>query len=124
MSNTQRKWATIEKEAYAVVFCIEKLRAYLFGSQFHVYTNQKPLLSLYTKALNNTKIQRWGIFLAEFGAAISYRSGRHNIRADVLSRIKHTANNNVAVIDTEDIFDPKLMTNDDDITDILPVLTD
>ena len=124
LSNTQRKWATIEKEAYAVVFCIEKLRAYLFGSQFHVYTDHKPLLSLFTKALNNTKIQRWGILLAEFGATISYRSGRHNIRADMLSRIKHTANNNVAVIDTEDIFDPELMTNDDDITDILPLLHD
>ena len=124
LSNTQRKWATIEKEAYAVVFCIEKLRVYKFGSQFHVYTDHKPLLSVFTKALNNTKIQRWGILLAEFGATISYRSGRHNIRADMLSRIKHTANDNVAVIDTEDIFDPELMTNDDDITDILPLFHD
>ena len=124
LSNTRRKWATIEKETYAVVFCIEKLRAYLLGSQFHVYIDHKPLLSLYTKALNNTKIQRWGILLAEFGATISYRSGRHNVRADMLSRIKHTANSNVAVIDPEDIFDPELMTNDDDITDILPLLRD
>ena len=132
LSNTHRKWATIEKEAYvfcieklrAYVFCIEKLRAYLFGSQFHVYTDHKPLLSMLTKALNNTKIQRWGILLAEFGATISYRSGRHNIRADMLSRLKYSANNNVAVIDTEDIFDPELMTNDDDITDILPLLHD
>ena len=87
LSNTQRKWATIEKEAYAVVMCIEKLRAHLFVSQFHVYTDHKPLLSLFTKALDNTKIQRWGIFLAGFGETISYRCGRHNIRADMFNKI-------------------------------------
>ena len=32
LSETQRKWATIEQEAYAVVYCLLKLRPYLFGS--------------------------------------------------------------------------------------------
>ncbi len=50
--------------------------------------DNKPLTSLFTKEMNNTKIQRWQVPLAEYDAKIGYRKGKHNIRADMLSRIK------------------------------------
>ena len=100
LTRTQQRWATIEKEAYAVVYAITKLRPYLYGASFHVYTDHKPLTSLFTKQMVNTKIQRWAILLAEYGATISYRKGKHNIRADMLSRIPAE----VAVIDVEEPF--------------------
>ena len=87
LSTTQRRWATIEKEAYAVVYALQKLRPYLYGADFVVYTDHKPLLCLFSKSLNNTKIQRWAILLAEYGATIKYRPGSNNIRADMLSRL-------------------------------------
>ena len=37
----------------------------LYGAQFTVYTDHKPLTCLFTK---DTKIQRWEGLLAEFGA--------------------------------------------------------
>ena len=52
-----------------------------------VYTDHKPLLSLFTKEMVNTRIQRWAVLLAEYGAKILYRKGKNNIRADMLSRI-------------------------------------
>ena len=58
LSSVQRRWATIEKEAYAVVYAISKLRPYLYGADFTVYTDHKPLTSLFTKEMQNTKIQR------------------------------------------------------------------
>ena len=88
LSSTQQRWATIEKEAYAVIYAITKLRPYLYGAKFHVYTDHKPLTSLFTKQMVNTKIQRWAILLAEYGATISYRKGSNNIRADMLSQNK------------------------------------
>ncbi|RUM47864.1 MAG: hypothetical protein DSY80_00495, partial [Desulfocapsa sp.] len=88
LTSTQRKWATIEKEAYAVGYALNKLRCYLLGAEFVVYTDHKPLLSLFTKEMRNTKIQRWGILFAEFGVKIRFRPGRNNVRADMLSRIK------------------------------------
>ena len=97
LSKTQRRWATIEKEAYAVVYALQKLRPYLFGAEFVVFTDHKPLLCLFSKSLNNTKIQRWAILLAEYGATIRYRPGSSNIRADMLSRIAPAS---VALIDT------------------------
>ena len=87
LSTTQRRWATIEKEAYAIVYALQKLRPYLYGANFVVYTDHKPLLCLFAKILNNTKIQRWAILLAEYGATIKYRPGSNNIRADMLSRL-------------------------------------
>jgi hypothetical protein len=91
LSPTQRRWATIEKEAYAVVYALTKLRTYLFGAEFTVYTDHKPLKSLFTKEMVNTKIQRWAVLLAEYGAKIEYRRGKNNIRADMLSRISSEA---------------------------------
>lgn len=87
----QRRWATIEKEAYAVVYALQKLRPYLLGAEFTVYTDHKPLKSLFSKQMNNTKIQRWAVLLAEYGAKIEYREGRNNVRADMLSRITSSA---------------------------------
>ena len=87
LNPVQRRWATIEKEAFAVVYALQKLRPYLLGAEFTVYTDHKPLKSLFTKEMANTKIQRWAVLLAEYGAKIEYRQGRNNIRADLLSRI-------------------------------------
>ena len=113
LSGTQRRWATIEKEAFSVVYCLQKLRPYLLGAEFVVYTDHKPLLSLFTKSMNNTKIQRWSVLLAEYGARIKYREGKNNIRADMLSRIQSDDNDTedcqITTIDTDDWFDTDIL---------------
>ena len=42
---------------------------------------------LFQNEMANTKIQRWAVIIAEFGADIQYREGKNNIRADMLSRL-------------------------------------
>ena len=88
LSGAALKWPTVVKEAYAVIFALNKLRPYLFSSKFTIYTDHKPLKSLFLSEVKNTKIQRWAVLLAEYGAPIEYRQGPHNIRADMLSRIR------------------------------------
>ena len=88
LPDVQRRWATIEKEAYAVIYALQKLRPYLLGADFIVYTDHKPLKSLFAKSMNNTKIQRWAILLAEYGAHIEYIKGKNNVKADALSRLE------------------------------------
>ena len=34
---TQKRWATIEKEAYVIVYCLQKLRPYLWGGGGQIY---------------------------------------------------------------------------------------
>ena len=128
LSPTQRNWPCIERECYSVIFSITKLRPYLYGASFEVLTDHKPLLSLFTKEMNNTKIQRWGVLLAEYGASIKYRKGKNNIRADMLSRLRNegdecTECEDIAIIDTEEYVDPQAFM-EDDIADTLPLIHD
>ena len=103
LAGAQLNWATIEKEAYAVVHALTKLRPYLYGAEFVIYTDHKPLKSLFLSEVKNTKIQRWAVLIAEYGAPIEYRKGAHNIRADMLSRIRGPTPE-VSAIDTTDVW--------------------
>ena len=121
LSSVQRRWATIEKEAYAVVYDISKLRPYLYGADFTVYTNHKPLTSLFTKEMLNTKIQRWAVLLSEYGVTIQNRKGKNNIPVDMLSRIPPETGINT--IDCDDWLDPTAIP-EQDTADVLQLLYD
>ena len=121
LSSVQRRWATIEKEAYAVVYAISKLRPYLYGADFTVYTDHKPLTSLFTKEMQSTKIQRWAVLLSEYGATIQYPKGKNNIRADMLSHIHPETG--IHTIDCDDWVDPTAIP-EQDTADVLPLVYD
>lgn len=87
LSGAQLSWPTIEKEAFGIVYALKKFHAYLWGAEFEIHTDHKPLRSLFRSEIKNTKLQRWAIQISEYGAPILYHPGRLNIRADTLSRI-------------------------------------
>ena len=86
LNDIQRRWSTIEQEAFAIISAVTKLRPYLYGAEFTIFTDHKPLLSLFDKKILNAKLQRWALTLSEYGATIKYHAGKNNIRADFLSR--------------------------------------
>ena len=43
LSTSQRRWSTVEHEGYAIVYAITKLRPYLYGARFVIYTDHRPL---------------------------------------------------------------------------------
>ena len=88
LDSTQAKWSTVVKEAYAIVYALQKLRPYLWGSRFEIITDHKPLKSLFCQGIASSKIQRWAVQISEFNAPIRYKCGRDNARADMLSRAK------------------------------------
>ena len=78
--------------------------------------------------MNNTKIQRWGVLLAEYGASIKHRKGKNNIRADMLSRLRNEGDvfkdcEDIAIIDTEEYVYPQAFM-EEDIADTLPLFHD
>ena len=87
LSGTQLSWPTIEKEAFGVVYALKKLHPYLWGASFEIHTDHKPLKSLFSAEIRNTKLQRWAIQISQYGCPIFYHPGKLNIRADMLSRI-------------------------------------
>ena len=71
------------------------------GTSFTVYTDHKPLRSLFTSEMKNTRIQRWAIILSEYGSNIDYKTGKTNVSADMLSRIAGTTQEDeILVLDT------------------------
>ena len=92
LTKGQSKWCVLERECYAIVYAIGKLRHYLFGADFTVYTDHLPLRSLFTAEMKNARVQRWAILLSEYGCSFQYTKGSQNIRADMLSRLNTKAN--------------------------------
>ena len=115
LGGAQLKWATIEKEGYAVIYALQKLRHYLYGAKFRIFTDHRPLLSMFSgrNVIKNQRVQRWALLLSEFQATIEYRPGKINERADFLSRIhQKTEETDIAIIDAEDWVDPDALPED------------
>ena len=65
---------------------------YLFGQNFTIVTDHKPLLGLLEEKLAvptmaAARIQRWAMFLAAYQYQLIYRPGAQNGNADALSRL-------------------------------------
>jgi len=88
LSDTQTRWSTIEKEAYAIHYSLQKLHHYLHSATFTIYTDHKPLQYLLNSPMQNRKIQSWALSIAGYNCKIEYLQGKSNVCADLLSRSK------------------------------------
>ena len=86
LTPTQERWSASERECYAIVRAVNRFRQYLLGSEFTLYTDHKPLSSLFIASMKNTRIQRWATTLSEYDIKIEHKPGGQ-MRADFLSRI-------------------------------------
>ena len=58
MSETEKKYAQIKKEALAVTWACERFQNYLLGLHFHIETDHKPFVPLLsTKPLDQLPIR-------------------------------------------------------------------
>lgn len=44
LTETQRNWAAIEKEAYAVIWALNKLKIWILGHHVAIFTDHNPLI--------------------------------------------------------------------------------
>ena len=67
----------------------DTFKEYLHGtSAFEVFTDNNSLTYVLTSAKLDAIAQRWITALALYNFEIYYKSGKHNVDADSLSRIK------------------------------------
>ena len=89
LTNTETRYAQIEKEALATKWACEGFKDFLVGKCFHVETDHKPLVPLFgSKNLSELppRIQHLRMQLMRFDFSISYVPGKDIIMADTLSR--------------------------------------
>ncbi len=87
LTETQQRWPAVTKEAYTIVHGLKKLRPYLQRAEFTIYTDHKPLRSLFSCEMKNSMLQRWAMQISQFAPKIECRKGAHNVHADMLSRV-------------------------------------
>ena len=86
LNDAQAKWSTTEKEAYAIVHAVKTFQHYLYGTNFTVVTDHRPLEYMMSKKEPSGRLARWSLFLQPFNLGITYRPGKSNQNADCLSR--------------------------------------
>ena len=89
MTPTEQRYAQIEKEALAFTWACERFATYLIGLRFHIKTDHKPLVPLFsTKRLDELpiRVQRFRLRMMRYDFSISYVEGKHLVTADSLSR--------------------------------------
>uniref|UniRef100_A0A151UHH6 Retrovirus-related Pol polyprotein from transposon 17.6 n=1 Tax=Cajanus cajan TaxID=3821 RepID=A0A151UHH6_CAJCA len=88
LNGAQLNYATTEKELLAIVYALEKFRAYyLIGSKVIVYTDHAAIKYLLTKAESKPRLICWVLLLQEFNFEIKDKKGSENLVVDHLSRL-------------------------------------
>lgn len=101
LTSTQQRWHVIEREAYAIVYALQKLHYYLNGAQFTIKTDHKLLKYLFKADWTNKKIQQWALKITGYNCTIEYLSGKDNTCADLLSRIPNQLEEESELQETE-----------------------
>ncbi|KAK7910413.1 hypothetical protein WMY93_015097 [Mugilogobius chulae] len=99
LSPAERKYSTVEREALACVWAVERWRTYLWGRHFVLRTDHQALTTLLTSKGSGRaglRIARWSARLLCFTYDVTYRPGHLNVTADCLSRLPLTVPNEAA----------------------------
>ena len=87
LNEAQRNYTTTEKELLAVVYALDKFRAYLVGADIVIFTDHSALKYLLTKQNAKARLIRWVLLVQEFNLQIKDKKGVENVVVDHLSRL-------------------------------------
>ena len=87
LTDVEPRYSQTEKEALGIVWACERLHPYLYGIQFELLTDHKPLEFIYSpKSKPCVQIERWVLRMQQYKYTVRWIPGKSNI-ADVLSRL-------------------------------------
>ncbi|KAL4008088.1 hypothetical protein ACER0C_001940 [Sarotherodon galilaeus] len=88
LTETEQRYAQIEKEMLAIVFGAECFHQYVYGREVNVESDHKPLEVIMKKPLSSApaRIQRLLMRLQKYQVQVQYKPGSEMYIADTLSR--------------------------------------
>ncbi|KAM9552819.1 uncharacterized protein ACWYII_034841 [Salvelinus alpinus] len=88
LTGAETRYAQIEKELLVSTYACERFHQYVYGRDFEVGTDHKPLVSIMSKPLNDCpmRIQRMLIRLQKYDVKMIYTPGKFMFAADTLSQ--------------------------------------
>ena len=92
LTDTESRYANIERELLAVVFGCERFHTYLYGKEFQIESDHKPLENMQNKNIAQapTRLQRMLLRLQRYDAQILYKPGKEMRIPDYLLRTQPT----------------------------------
>ena len=107
LTDTERRYAQIEKEALALTWACERFSEYVLGKQIQLETDHKPLVPILgNKSLDSLppQVLRFRLRLMKFQYTIKHVSGKELYTPDTLSRAPLSSQlENFEVMSAEDI---------------------
>ena len=92
LSVAEQNYAQVEREALGITFRVKRFNQYLYGHEFILVTDHRPLCKLFGHAdgvclVAAACMQRWTLILSAFSYKIEYIVGSANSCADCLSHL-------------------------------------
>ncbi|UYV70739.1 K02A2.6-like, partial [Cordylochernes scorpioides] len=92
LTEAERRYSQLEKEALSIIFGCEKFRQYLLGREFVLITDNRPLMHIFSPQkpipiCAASRIKRWSLKLSAFKYTVEFRKTDDNGNADAY-RIK------------------------------------
>ncbi len=92
LTETEKKYAQIEREALSIIDGVRKFHKYIYGRKFTLITDHKPLLAILgpkaaIPTLAALRMQRWALVLMAYNYDIEYRKSADHMNADAMSRL-------------------------------------
>ena len=92
LDNSEKNYASIDREALAIMFGVAKFERYLLGREFILQMDHRPLTRIFGNKeglpkVASSRLTRWALQLSNFNYKIEYIAGSENNLADSLSRL-------------------------------------
>ena len=92
LTSSEQNYAQMEKEALSLVYGIKKFHPYLYGREFQLLTDHKPLTTILgpktgIPSLAAATLQCWALILSAYKYQIQYKPTKAHGNADGLSRL-------------------------------------
>ncbi|KAL1131186.1 hypothetical protein AAG570_012422 [Ranatra chinensis] len=102
LTPAESRYSAIERELLGVVWAVEHFRPYVWGRQFRIKTDHKPLVWIEGLRETSARITRWKERLAPYAFQITHTKGRDNVVADCLSRMVNAIDSPSPTLDVHD----------------------
>ena len=92
LTDSERNYSQVEKEALSLIFGVKRFHTYLYGRKFTLVTDHKPLTTILSpkkgiSSLAAARLQRWAWILSAYSYDIEFRGTGEHANADGLSHL-------------------------------------
>jgi hypothetical protein len=87
LSPIEQRYSVPEREAVAILHCLQRMRTLVLGRTVHIHTDHCPIFGMLQKLVDNRRIERVANLIQEYQiAGMKHIDGKANCLADYRSR--------------------------------------